>query len=255
MKVTSIKTHKITKKDKSLEIILDKYLNTFHKESILVVTSKIVSICEGRIVDTKATDKQSLIEQESEYYLPPEDNKYNFSLTITNNNLTPAAGIDESNADKHYVLWPKNPQLSANNIREYLVKRFKLNNIGVIITDSRTVPLKWGTIGTCIAHSGFVSLNDYREKPDIFGREMKVTQANVAEAIAVAAVAVMGEGNEQTPLAIVEDVSFVKFQERNPTDTELKELMLEPDEDIYAPLLTSVKWKKGKNNSKAKGEA
>lgn len=248
MIVSAIRTHKITNKDKDIRLILEKYIPAITENSILAVTSKIISICEGRIIDSKSISKQVLIEQESDFYLPPEENRYNFSLTITNNNLTPAAGIDESNADNHFVLWPKNPQQSANQIRTFLKQRLNLRNIGVIITDSRTVPLKWGTIGTCIAHSGFIALNDYRDKPDIFGRKMKVTQANIAEALAVCAVAAMGEGSEQTPLALITKIPFVKFQTGNPTKDELNELLLEPDEDIYAPLITSVKWQKGKKD-------
>lgn len=248
MNIAAIRTHKISDKDYDLLSILDKYVNKIHEKSILIVTSKIVSICEGRTVRIEDTDKQKLIEEESDLYLLPSENKYNFSLTITKGNLTPAAGIDESNANKSYILWPENPQASANNIREYITNRFDLKKAGVIITDSRTVPLKWGTIGTCIAHSGFLALNDYREKPDIFGRNMKVTKANIAEAIAVSAVAVMGEGAEQTPLAIVSEIPFVKFQLRNPSSDELNSLILKPSEDIYAPLLTSVKWKKGKKS-------
>lgn len=246
MQVRTVKTHKITEKDKDIFAILDKYMKEFRNRDILVITSKIVSICGGRIVKVGTVDKQALVAQESEYYLPPEINKYNFSLTITRGMLTPAAGIDESNAHGYYVLWPKNVQQSANRIREYLCKRFGLESVGVIITDSRTVLLRWGTIGTCLAHSGFLALNDYRSTLDIFGREMKVTQASISEGLAASAVVSMGEGSEQTPLAIIEDVPFVQFQKRNPTKKELAALTLTKEEDIYSPLLNSVQWKKGK---------
>jgi F420-0:gamma-glutamyl ligase len=96
-----------------------------------------------------------------------------------------------------------------------------------------------------LAHSGFEALNDYRNTPDIFGRIMQVTQANIAEALAASSVVVMGEGAEQTPLAIINDVPFVHFQDRNPSKEELEALTISIEEDIYAPLLTSVTWKKG----------
>ena len=57
----------------------------------------------------------------------------------------------------------------------------------------------------------------------------------------------MGEGNEQTPLATIEDVPFVKFQSRNPTKNELNELNILFEDDLYAPLLKSINWKKGIN--------
>jgi putative folate metabolism gamma-glutamate ligase len=244
MNIQAVKTHKIRKKGNIIDI-LDKYIAEFTDNSVLIITSKIVSICEGRVKKVGKVNKQDLIHQEANLYLPPESNKYNFSLSITHGLLTPAAGIDESNADGYYILWPKDPQQTANDIREYLVKRFSLKHVGVIITDSRTMPLRWGTIGAALAHSGFEALNDYRNTPDIFGRIMQVTQANIAEALAASSVVVMGEGAEQTPLAIINDVPFVHFQDRNPSKEELEALTISIEEDIYAPLLTSVTWKKG----------
>jgi F420-0:gamma-glutamyl ligase len=97
-----------------------------------------------------------------------------------------------------------------------------------------------------IAHSGFAALNNYIGKPDIFGRIMQMTKANVADALAESAVAVMGEGSEQTPLALIEDLPFVRFQKRNPTPNELNALSISMDNDLYAPLLTRGPWKKGR---------
>jgi len=140
-----------------------------------------------------STDKDALIRQESEYYLPRKLNKYGVMLTIKRNILAPSAGIDESNAEGHYILWPKDPQKTANEIRAYLRKKYRLKKLGIIITDSRTLPLRWGTIGVCLAYSGFKSLNNYIGKKDLFGRKLNVTQSNVADSLAVAAVLAMGE--------------------------------------------------------------
>lgn len=248
MKVRTIKTHGVTEKDNDLFAVLDRYVKNIRENSILVVTSKIVSICEGRIVKAGSVEKQVLVEQEADYYLPPSKQSYDFSLTITDSMLTPMAGIDESNAHGHYVLWPKDVQATANKIRSYMCKRFGVQFAGVIITDSKTMPLRWGTIGTCLAHSGFKALNDYRQTPDIFGRTMRVTQANIAEALAASAVVAMGEGAERTPLAVIESTPFVQFQDRNPTKKELAVLKISPEIDLYSPLLMSVKWKKGGKN-------
>jgi len=65
------------------------------------------------------------------------------------------------------------------------------------------------------------------------------------DGLAAAAVLVMGESNEQTPLAVIEDMPFVKFQARDPSKKELEELKITIQEDLYAPLLKAVKWKKG----------
>lgn len=245
MNIQSIKTNKVTARSSSIFDILDEFVTEMVEGSILAVTSKIVSICEGNIIDSKGVNKKDLISGEADYYLPPSMSKYDFSLTIKDGVLLPTAGIDESNGEGYYILWPKEPQKTANEIREYLIKRFGLNKVGVIITDSKTTPLRWGTTGVCVAHSGFAALNDYIGKPDIFGREMLATKANIADALAVSAVVVMGEGSEQTPLAVIDDIDFVEFQDRNPSEQELLDLKISIEDDLYAPILNSVDWKKG----------
>lgn len=245
MKIFTIKTHKIRPYKENLFEILDKYLKRLNERSVLVITSKIVAICEGRVIEIEKADKKELIKQEAEYFLPPEENKYNITLTIKNNLLAPTAGIDESNGAGYYILWPKDPQKTANEVRQYLCDRFSLKKVGVVITDSKTTPLRWGTTGVAIAHSGFASLNNYIGKPDIFGRKLKVTKANISDALAVSAVLVMGEGNEQTPLAVIEDIPFVKFQNRNPSKKEIREFHIDMKDDLYARLLKGVKWRKG----------
>jgi len=57
----------------------------------------------------------------------------------------------------------------------------------------------------------------------------------------------MGEGSERTPLALISDLPFVQFQKRNPTPAELRGLKISMKKDLYAPLLKSAPWKKGKN--------
>lgn len=250
MNVISIKTEKIEPSGLSLLEILNKYLINLSENSILVITSKIVAICEGRVVKIGEVSKDDLIKQEAELYLPRELSKYNFFLSIKNNILLPSAGIDESNGNGYYILWPQNPQQTANAVREYLIKRFKLKDVGVLITDSKTTPLRWGTTGVGVAHSGFMALNDYIGKPDIFGRNLQSTKANVMDALAASAVLVMGEGKEQTPLAVIEDLPFVDFQDRNPTQQELEDLKIDIEDDLYAPILTKVSWLKGQNRLK-----
>jgi putative folate metabolism gamma-glutamate ligase len=245
MKITSIKTNKIRPHKQTLFEVLDKYLTAVKEQSIVVITSKIVSVCEGRIVKIGKAGKKDLVEKEAEYFLPPEESKYNVTLTIKGNLLMPTAGIDESNAAGYYILWPQNPQKTANEVRRYLRKRFSVKKVGVIITDSKTTPLRWGTTGVAIVYSGFSALNNYIGKKDIFGRKFHIQKANIIDALAASAVLVMGEGAEQTPLAIIEDVPFVRFKEKNPSRKELKDLNINIDDDLYGPLLKSVKWRRG----------
>ena len=251
MIVTPIKTHKITTEDKDIFAVLDKYLPNLEENSVVVVTSKIVSITEGRIVKIGSIDKDILIEQESSYYLPRDVNQYNVSFTITNNTLVPTAGIDESNGNGYYVLWPEDAQKSANSIREHVAKKFNLKNISVIITDSKTTPLRWGVTAIAIAYSGFVPLRSYIGKPDIFGKNLEYTKMSIMDNLASAAALVMGEGREQTPLAVIRDIPNIEFQDRNPTQEELAALKISIDEDLYAPILKNVEWKKGKSSNTA----
>lgn len=246
MKITPIKTHTITTKDSDIQKILDTYVTTLPNNAILAVTSKIVSLCEGRVVPIIGTDKDILIEQESEYFLPRSTNPFGVSFTITHGMMVATAGIDESNGDGNYVLWPENPQNSANTIREYLIKKYDLQNIGIIITDSRTTPMRWGVTAMAIAYSGIEPLQDYIGKKDLFGREFVFEKLNTIDSLATSAALVMGEGAESTPLAIITDLPFVSFVDKNPTDKELASLRIDLDTDLYAPFLKSAEWKKGK---------
>ena len=247
MKIFPIRTHKIRPYGENLFQILDKYVKSVKERSIVVITSKIVAICEGRVAKLEEADKLELIKKEAEYFLSPEENKYNVALTIKGNLLMPTAGIDESNGNGYYILWPRDPQKTANDVRRYLRERFSVKKVGVIITDSKTTPLRWGTTGVAIVYSGFSALNNYIGKCDIFGRKFEMQKANIADALAASAVLVMGEGNEQTPLAVVEDVPFVKFREKDPSKKELNDFHINMDDDLYGSLLKSVKWKKGKS--------
>jgi putative folate metabolism gamma-glutamate ligase len=251
MKVTGYKTHKIKPQENLFEI-LDKYLPALEENSVVAIASKIVGICEGRVIkidDTEKANEQKsqLAEKEAEYFLPREFNQYGFMITINRNMLVASAGIDESNSDGYFSLWPEDSQKSANEIREYLIKKHNLKHLGIILTDSKLTPLRWGVTGFAISHSGFEALNNYIGKPDIFGREMHAEKSNIADSLATAAVAEMGEGNEQQPIAVITDAKFVHFQDRNPTQEELNNLKIKLEDDVYASLLTAVNWKKGKS--------
>lgn len=245
MKVTPVKTHKVQpEKDSDIYAILEQYLPKLKEGSVVAITSKIVAICQGRYAKIGSVNKNQLIEQEAEYFLPPGKN--GFYLTIKYNLIIPSSGIDESNGNGYYILWPKDPQKTANGVRKYLAKKFGLKKIGVIITDSKTNPLRWGVTGVSITHSGFEPMNDYIGTKDIFGKELQYTKTNIMDALGTAAVLEMGEGKEQTPLAVIENIPFVHFQQRNPTQKELHEVRIGMmEDDLYRELLTSVKWRKG----------
>lgn len=242
MKIQAIQTHPITTAEHDLFALLATYLERMEERSVLAITSKIVSICQGRVLPMTGVDRQHLIEQEADHFLPPSASRYQVTLTLKDNILIPNAGIDESNANGYYVLWPQEPQRVVNAVRTWLCTHFGLHQVGVILTDSTPVPLRWGVTGVAIAHSGFLALNDYVGRADLFGRPLRMTKANVANALAAAAVLVMGEGAEGTPLAVICDAPFIQFQDADPTVAELQRLHIDLADDLYAPLLTGVKW-------------
>lgn len=246
MDITPIKTEKITP-GALLHSILDHYLPPLQEKDIVVVTSKIVSICQGRVIKNDGkVDKYDLIRREAQYYLEEGSfAKYGIILTVKDQTLIASSGIDESNGDGYFVLWPKEPHQVAANIWQYLRKKFNLKSLGVLITDSHTTPLRWGTTGIGLAWCGFQALKDYIGTPDIFGRKLQVTKASILDGLAAAAVVTMGEGNEQTPLALIRRARFVNFMNRPPTAREVKSLQISLKQDIYAPLIDSPKWRRG----------
>ncbi|MFH0750052.1 MAG: coenzyme F420-0:L-glutamate ligase [Candidatus Gottesmanbacteria bacterium] len=246
MEITVYKTRQVVSGD-SLHAIIDAAIPTIVNGDIVVVTSKIVSICQGRIQKaTTEEEKFKLIRDEAQYYIENDaTRRYHMALTVTANILIPNSGIDESNGNAYYILWPKNPMEAAKELWMYLKEKHQLDTLGVIITDSHTTPLRWGTTGIGIAWCGFAALNNYIGKPDIFGRPLEVTKANILDGLSAAAVVVMGEGNEQTPLALIRNTPFVQFQNQPPTKEEADSLIITLDDDLYSPILTSAPWKKG----------
>lgn len=258
MKVTPVKSPTVHTGDDLFQL-LNAVLPQLKEKTVIVVTSKVVALCEDAVVVKKTGDrkeKHDLVRKESELFTDPSQSSYDLMLTVKNQILAVNAGIDESNADGKYVLFPEKPYQSAEKIWCYLRAKHHVQNLGVIIIDSRTFPLKWGTIGTALAHCGLAALNNRIGEKDLFGVEMKMTQENVVEALAVAANFEMGEVDEAQPFAIVTDVSKVQFQNRPPTLAEIAELQISIHDDAYAPILKNAGWKKGgqylppKNNSK-----
>jgi F420-0:gamma-glutamyl ligase len=245
MQCTPIKTRRVSPLDITLEALIDESKTNFQNGSILAVTSKIVSLCEGSVVNMQGYDKEDLIKAEADYYLPAHYSKYGHHFTIIKNTLIAGAGIDESNGGDVYILWPKDAQNTANVIRRYIMDKYNLTNFGVIITDSTCQPLRMGTAGIVLAHSGFKALRNYIGEPDLFGRPFGVTQANIASGLAAAAVLVMGEGAECLPLCEISDVDFVEFQDDDPTEKELRAINISLEDDLFAPFLMSVDWQEG----------
>lgn len=261
MQVQAIKSRLIKPHDNLLNAIdeaiaLDpKLKGKLPENSVLALSSKVISYCQGRVIPKKSeakSEKHALVKSEAEFYTEPSASKFDLILSIKNSTLIVNAGIDESNASMAgqacFVLWPEKIQATLNEVWHYLRHRYHLQNFGVITTDSRSFPLRWGVIGTSIAYCGFKGLNNHIGQTDLFGRKMKMEQVNVAEALGVAATFEMGEVAEQTPFVLVTDLSKVQFTGAVPSKEELAANQISLADDLYAPLLSKVDWQKGAAN-------
>ena len=249
MNITVVKTELVRSGD-PLELFLRHSIHALTERSVVVISSKVVSLTEGRTVLADAKSRTELVHDEAEWLLP-NDQLPNTFVTVTNGTLMLNAGIDQLQNGRVNVLLPTNPQQTANNLRHLLCEAFGVREVGVIISDTTSRPLRRGTTGIALAHSGFVALKQYEySRPSKIDDQLhrRFTNASHADGLAAAAVVVMGEGNEQTPIAIIDDVSFVQFQDRDPTSEELAELYTDFDHDMYAPMLKSAPWQRGKRS-------
>lgn len=240
MVVKAIRTRKFIPPKDDLWDLLGT-IKSLQENSVVAVTSKVVAISEGRCVPFSKTTKDELAIKEADKYIPREKSPGGWILhTIKNKLLIASSGVDESNGADYFILWPKNPALSAKKIWKFLKDKFKVKNLGVVITDSRLVPLRRGVVGIAIAYFGFNPIKDYRGTSDLFGREFVMETSNFPDSLASAAVLVMGEGAESQPLAVISDIPNIEFTTIMDHSLEIAE-----EEDMFYPFLSSVKWIKG----------
>ena len=235
MKCIKIPTRVLLPPKDDIFQVIDSYIPQLEEGDVLLITSKILAIHQGRCVKiTGSISKDKLIIGEAERYIPRSRVPGKAALlTLKEHTLIPSAGIDESNGNGYYILWPKHTNRLLKIIATYLKKKCNITNLGVIATDSHTTPLRYGVLGISIGFFGLEPLYDYRGKPDIFGRELRHTKTNIVDALAAMGVLLMGEGDERVPMLIVRGATFVKFTNRN----NYKQLVIPPEQDIYYPLL------------------
>lgn len=234
MKITTRKTP-LFRAGQNLVAFLKHVLPKLHERSIVVVTSKIIALSEGRIVPCPTERSRiKLIRQESDWAIKT---KYTW-LTVKDRMVMASAGIDQSNAFGQCVLLPVDSYRSATIIRKRLRKQYGLRQLGVLITDSRLMPLREGITGVALGYAGFRGLRDYRGQPDLMGRKLKMTRTNVADSLAAAAVLEMGEGSERQPVSVINDAPVVFTEHVN-----RRALFVDPREDIYRPFFSVLRKK------------
>lgn len=220
----------------------------FQNGDILILTQKIVSKSENRLVNlttvqpserayhyAEITDKDprllELILSESNEVLRTRNN-----LIIVEHRLgfiSANAGIDHSNvqgswgeAEDWVLLLPENPDQSAQNLRLRLEEQYHCR-LGVLIIDSHGRAWRLGTVGTTIGLSGLPGLVDLRGKPDLFEYQLRVTQVAAADELAAAASLVMGQASEGTPVVLARGFPYVL------RDSCLSELIRPKELDLF----------------------
>jgi coenzyme F420-0:L-glutamate ligase len=215
MEVAGVKSRIIKEKDDLLEVLqesLKKNKVRLKEKDVLVIASKVLAVSQGRVVpvrdlDYKKGHLKEIIQKEGGKLF---ETNYCW-LTYKDGHLIPNAGVDKSNVkDGKVVLWPKNVIKHAREIQESLRKTYKLRNLGVIISDSTTAPLRPGVHGISLGSHGFIAVEDCRGHNDIYGKKMMVTRRAMADSLATAAIIIMGETNARIPFAIVRGAP-VKF--------------------------------------------
>ena len=191
---------------------------------ILVITSKVVSKAEGRLV---RADREQAIDAETVRLVAQRGQT---RIVQTRHGLVlAAAGVDNSNtAPGTVALLPEDPDASARRLRKDLASRLGVR-IAVIITDTLGRPWRTGQTDAAIGAAGIVPVRDYRGQADSFGTLLEVTLAAVADEIAAAADLVKGKTGG-IPAAVVRGLDDLVTADDGPGASSL---IRPADEDMF----------------------
>lgn len=196
---------------------------------ILVVTQKIISKAENRMVQVDPSDPLShkqLVLDESVRVLR---RRGELIISETKHGFVCAnAGIDLSNVPRGTAaLLPEDSDRSARRIRDAIKGRGNLD-VGVIISDTFGRPWRRGITDIAIGSAGVAPILDLRGTPDALGREMQVTEVCLVDELSAAAELAMGK-TTNVPVAIVRGGDDEWFREGNTVD----EIVRSPAEDLF----------------------
>lgn len=236
MQVIPIKTRVLTPPKDSLSSVLKEYLIDLREGDVVAISSKVVAIDEGRCVPIREADKEDLVANEADFFVPRL--YWTTPLVVAHHAFLGAAGVDESNGAGYYILLPEDPFASAERLREFLCKEFGLTKLGVIVTDSHSTPFRYGAVGVALGWSGFLPLEDHRGRPDLFGREIQYERSNLVDGLAAATTVVAGEVDECVPVVVLRDVPRIVYTEEATKDS----LFVSYEEDTFRVLYE--KWRK-----------
>lgn len=202
---------------------------TYEEYDVLVVTQKVVSKAEGRLVEIDFDDPRghkAIVEDESVRILR---RRGDLIISETEHGFVCAnAGIDLSNVEQgQAALLPVDSDRSARRIRDVVRARCGVE-IGVIISDTFGRPWRRGVTDVAIGSAGIGPILDLRGLPDALGREMQVTEVAVVDELAAAAELAMGK-SAGIPAAIVRGVPTHWFRGGSVVD----EIVRSPSEDLF----------------------
>jgi coenzyme F420-0:L-glutamate ligase/coenzyme F420-1:gamma-L-glutamate ligase len=195
---------------------------------VLVVTQKIVSKAEDRLVAIDPTNPLShkkLVEDEAVRIVR---RRGDLIITETRHGFVCAnSGVDLSNVENGYAaLLPIDSDRSARRIRD--IVRSKLGiTVGVIVSDTFGRPWRHGLTDIAIGVAGIAGVVDLRGTEDALGRTMAVTEVAVADEIASAAELVMGKSTG-IPVAVVRGITPAWFR-----DSSVRELIRSAQDDLF----------------------
>jgi coenzyme F420-0:L-glutamate ligase/coenzyme F420-1:gamma-L-glutamate ligase len=195
---------------------------------VLVVTQKIVSKAEGRLVAIDPDDPLShkvLVEEEAVRIVR---RRGDLIITETKHGFVCAnSGIDLSNVERgQAALLPIDSDRSARRIRDIVKAKLGVN-VGVIVSDTFGRPWRKGVTDVAIGVAGIAGVLDLRGTPDALGRVMQVTEIAVADELACAAELVMGKSNG-IPVGVVRGADAAWFRESS-----MDEIVRNPSEDLF----------------------
>jgi len=213
---------------------------------VFVLTQKIVSKAEGRMVDLAAVEpSREAIELAGKVQKDPRLVELILSESVRVVRARPGvlivehrlgfvmanAGIDQSNVGspddpQRALLLPVDPDGTAEVLRRRLSQRFGVT-VAVIISDSFGRAWRRGTAGIAIGAAGLPSLVDLRGQPDLFGRTLEVSIIGFADEIAAAASLLQGQAAEGQPVVVVRGLTW-----RGP-DNAASELVRPAAEDMF----------------------
>ena len=195
---------------------------------VLIVTQKIVSKAEGRLVPIDPDDPLShkvLVEQEAARIVR---RRGDLIITETKHGFVCAnSGIDLSNVERGYAaLLPLDSDRSARRIRDIVRAQLGVT-VGVIVSDTFGRPWRKGLTDVAIGVAGIAGVVDLRGTEDALGRMMQVTEVCVADELASTGELVMGKSNG-VPVAVIRgaDPSWLR-------DSSMDEIVRPPSEDLF----------------------